>query len=310
MNVPRHLQAGEIIVDRYAWAKDAWTSFRLHDGRLLSGAAAFHALLAVAPFGVIGLAVAGSIMGEERARSELHADLAVALGEATASRVTTQLYELLRGGSGAWATLLSAAIAFIATVRFVHVLQVGLNHVWGVRPRYPAAFFGPGLRVLRKRLVAFAMVVGFGFALLALLLFKVALAVVAAAVGGIATFYHLVELFASISLLTLLLWSVYRWLPDARIASRDILPGAGVVAVLAVGGSFLFGYYLTNFAPLSYFGVMGTAIALLLWFFYTAQIFFFGAAMIGVWARHRGQGIKPLPHAAQLTVEERQTIVD
>ncbi|MDH5493403.1 MAG: YihY/virulence factor BrkB family protein [Myxococcales bacterium] len=289
--------------------KDVWWSYRLHDGPLLSGAVAFYGLLAFAPFGVIALVTATALFGPEAGRSELVGALTTFIGPEASQLVADAVGRLASGGSSVLATLLSAGFAIFAGNRLFLMLHAALNHVWGVRSTAPVGLKGHAFRILRRRLISFAMVLLFGAGLVLFVGMKAAIAAAASRLGGISIAYRLLEFLISVAVMTLLLTLVYRWLPDVRIRTVDILPGALLTAVLAGLGSLLFGAYLVRYAPGTLYGAAGSIVIVLLWFFYSAQIFFFGAEVVGAWARHRGEGIRPLRHAAPVVVQERQTIV-
>jgi membrane protein len=90
---------------------------------------------------------------------------------------------------------------------------------------------------------------------------------------------------------------VYRWLPDAIISWRDVWVGAAVTCLFVLAGSFLIGIYLGYASPASIYGAAGSLIVLLLWIYYTTQIFLMGAVFTRAWARRHGRAIEPLSYA-------------
>jgi membrane protein len=84
--------------------------------------------------------------------------------------------------------------------------------------------------------------------------------------------------------------SIYKWLPDPPIAWRDVAVGAAVTAALFTLGKFLIGLYLGTSGIASGFGASGSLIVILLWVYYSSQIFFMGAEFTRVYAEHRTPG--------------------
>ncbi|MAT28263.1 MAG: hypothetical protein CMN29_25470 [Sandaracinus sp.] len=290
--------------------RQAWWSFRVHEGSLLSGAVAFYALLALAPFGVIAVSVAGWVLGAEAAQGELTSQLEVFIGGDTARFLTKVVDRASQRSSGAFATTFSILFLIFASTRLFWMLRAALNHVWGVRSKHPPGFRGVAWKVLQRRLIAFGMVGVLGASLVAAALVKAGISAIGAYFGGVPFVWRVLDAFASIGFLTLVVALIYRWLPDARIAWRDVFAGAFGTSVLATFGSWLIGHYVARVRPASMYGAAGSLVVLLLWVYYTAQIFFFGAELTAAWALHNGDGIEPLPHATRVVASEQHPIFE
>jgi membrane protein len=141
------------------------------------------------------------------------------------------------------------------------------------------------------------MVLIFGSSLVALVLLHSGAAAAAHLMGDSRYMLTLAEFGSAFGVLAPLIALVYRWLPDATIAWRDVWVGAAVTCLFVLGGSFLIGIYLGYASPASIYGAAGSLIVLLLWIYYTTQIFLMGAVFTRAWARHRGRAIEPLPYA-------------
>ncbi|MGB5813330.1 MAG: YhjD/YihY/BrkB family envelope integrity protein, partial [Polyangiales bacterium] len=102
---------------------------------------------------------------------------------------------------------------------------------------------------------------------------------------------------SALVVLGVLIALVYRWLPDATITWRDAAVGASATSLFIVGGSLLIGSYLAYASPASWYGAAGSLIVMLLWIFYTTEIFLMGAVFTRAWARRHGRAIEPLPYA-------------
>ena len=276
----------------------------------MSGAVAFYALLALAPFGVIAISVAGFILGEEAARSEFANQVEIFVGGDTAAFVL-DVVERSASWKGGWlATTVSLFFLLFASTRLFWMLRAALNYTWGIRSRIPPGFRGLAWSVLKRRLIAFAMVFVFGAALMLTALLKAGLSVAAHFFGGVPTLYRIFDFAGSVAVLALVVAFVFRWLPDAKISWRDTFIGAFVTSFFATGGAYLIGHYVGRISPASMYGAAGSLVVLLLWVYYTAQIFFFGAAFTYAFARLEGNGVIPLKHATRVTGDELHPIFE
>jgi membrane protein len=102
-----------------------------------------------------------------------------------------------------------------------------------------------------------------------------------------------VDIVLSLVVITILFMTIYKVLPDAAIAWRDVSVGAFATAVLFVIGKFLLGFYIGHSNPGSAFGAAGSLAVILVWIYYSAMVFFLGAEFTQSWADRRGQGIRP-----------------
>ncbi|MCA9578051.1 MAG: YihY/virulence factor BrkB family protein [Myxococcales bacterium] len=287
--------------------REVWWSYRMHDGRLLAGAVAFYVVMAATPFGVIALYVASLVLGQDEARQVLTERLEVSMGTEVAEYVNASLSAALAPQHGGFATTLSVAFILYVTTRLFSMLRASLNHLWSVRPLVPPGLKGEGRVVLRRRMLAFAMVFVTAAIFTAFGVLR-AIMTVASRWMDLPFLLRLGEYGGSLLLLTVVMMLVYRWLPDALVAWRDAFVGGLVTATLASLGGLLIGTYLASAGVSSSYGAAGALVVLTLWIYYTCQIFFLGAEFTGAWARHRGQGIQPLPYAARVVMTERHTI--
>ncbi len=264
-----------------------------HNTPLLSAALAFYSLLSLAPALYFVTAAAGTVIGRRAARGEILAWATQMVG-AGGSRLIGDLLD--RGGKGgSFATIAGVvSLAYGATVVF-GALQDSLNRVWEVPPH------GRGLikQFFSKRLVSFLAVMIVGILLLASLLID---AIISAAGKFVPQSLPATEFLlqaanfaVSLALVTVLFASLYRVLPDSRVDWHDVWTGAGITALLFSTGKALIGLYLGHITTGSPFGAAGSVVIFLLWVYYSAQIFLFGAEFTEVYAVARRARIKEEP---------------
>ena len=277
---------------------EAWRYFVSHDGRLLSGAIAFYASLAIAPLGVIALLIASLVMSEAAAQDELVAQLEVFIGSQMSEFVVDAMVSLSNEAASYAAPIASGLFMLYIAARLFSMLRRALNHMWGIRPKLLIHATAPErLHLMQRRFLAFAMVLVFGSSLVVLVAAHSAASAAARWFGDSAYVLTFAEFASAYAVVTPLIALVYRWLPDALIAWRDVWVGAAVTCLFVVGGSFLIGIYLGRVSPASVYGVAGSLIVLLLWIYYTTQIFLMGAVFTRAFANQRGRTIEPLPYA-------------
>lgn len=267
-----------------------------HRSASKGAALAFYTLFSVTPILVLAIVVAGHFFGAEAARGEIVAQVRALVGPNGAQAVQTLLAVAPDPDSGGIATLVAGALLLIAATTVFAELKGSLDELWGTR--VPArSVIG---MLLRTRLLAFAMVLLLAFLLLASLTIGATLTVIErhvdvvldASIGPLATASALVSFGVLASLFALM----QKTLPDAPPPWRVAWIGAIFTATLFSLGNYLIGLYLGNSNATSGFGAAGSLIALLLWVYYSALIFFLGAEFTWQYAREF-DGTPPTPRA-------------
>jgi membrane protein len=284
---------------------ETWRYFTSHDGRLLSGAIAFYASLALAPLGVVALLIASLVMPEASAREELVGQIGAFIGQELATFLVEAIVQLGDEATSWAAPVIGLLFMLYISARLFSMLRRALNQMWGIRPKLLVnASRSEMIHLVQRRLLAFAMVLIFGSSLVALVLLHTGAAAAANLFGDSGYMLTLAEFGSAFVVLAPLIALVYRWLPDAVISWRDVWVGAGVTCLFVLGGSFLIGIYLGYASPASIYGAASSLIVLLLWVYYTTQIFLMGAVFTRAWARRRGRAIEPLPYADVVGIRE------
>ena len=291
---------------------DTWVNFQRDGGPLLGGAVAFFAVLSAAPLVMVAVAIAGVVYGEEVARGELRWRVRSAMGQKGGDLVMRFIEASVDSQAGVVATIVGVAVVLFAASRLFVMLRLGLNLIWGVRIKPKRTLKSAAATLARKRLISFGMVVLCGLLLMVVLTFKTGFSAVDNLLGDavhIGWFWRVLEFFVSMAVLTVLFASMYKVLPDARIAWKDVWIGATLTAALMSIGSLLIGLYLGYVGPASTYGAAGSLVLLLLWVYYSGQIFFMGASFTEVWAHRYGGGVTPEPHAERMVLAPREDSV-
>jgi membrane protein len=256
---------------------ESMSSWVKHRGDSKGAALAFYTLFSMTPILMLAIVVAGSVFGAEAAQGEIVAQVQGLVGPNGAKAIQALLAAARDPASGRVATLVASILLLLGATSVFAELKDSLDEIWGVAKPTQSAFSA----LLRTRLLSFGMVLALAFLLLVSLIVSAALAILERYAGGVlgsfaavlATFTSLI----SFGVIACMFAIIYKTLPDAPLAWRDVWIGAAFTAGLFSLGKYVIGLYLGNSGVASSFGAAGSLIALLLWVYYSAQIFFLGA---------------------------------
>ncbi len=266
----------------------------------MGAALAFYTMFSIAPMLLIVISIAGFFFGEQAARGEIYAQLQAMLGTPGALAVQGLLESANKPAESMMATLFGLIFLFIGATSVFAERQDALNRIW----RAPQKAKISGLRsLLRARLLSFGMILGIGFLLTVSLAFSAGLAAVSKWLDPHATGWATVENASEVTLGVLLATAVfamiYKTMPRVRIHWKDVWVGAIVTSLLFITGKALIGAYLGRSDISSHFGVSASLIIVLLWVYYSAQIFLFGVEFTRVYSHKFGSRKgQPLPGVA------------
>ena len=260
----------------------------------LGAALAYYAMFSLGPLLVIVVAIAGVAYGQDAARRDIIEALTSLLGPTGAQGVAAMLAGASRPREGLVATILGLTVLVIGAIGVVAALKDALNVIWRVEhPQRRTGLWG----LARTYLISVAGVLALGF------LMMVSLGMTAIVTATSNTFFsgayalEAINFAVSFAIMTVMFAMMFKWLPDAVIAWRDVWPGALLTAVLFDVGKLLIGFYLGNQALESTYGAAASFVVILVWTYYSAQIVFLGAEFTEVYARHFGSKAVKRPRA-------------
>jgi membrane protein len=273
-------------------AKAIWSLLRqtvlswLDDYAPSMGAAlAFYTLFSLAPLMLIVVSVAGMVFGEEAARGEIAAQLVQLMGAGGALAVQDLLASVRQTTQGSLATVLGLTLLFLGATTVFAELQNALDRIWKAPPSWKGATW---LVLVRARLLSFGMILAIGFLLLVSLVFSAILALMGRWIEPFfGAWYALAAVsnaMAAFAMVTAMFAVIYKVMPRARVQWRDVWTGALFTAMLFSFGRYLIGLYIGRSGVVSGFGAAGSLVVILLWVYYSAQIFLLGAEFTWVYA--------------------------
>ena len=266
----------------------------VNDRASRKGAAlAFYTVFSLAPILILSIAIAGLFFGQEAARGEIFGQVKDLLGADAASAVQAMIQSASRPGAGRLATIIGLITLCIGATTALAELKDGLDQIWRAPPERTSGFW----YFVRKRLLSVGLILSLGFLLLVSLVFSALVSALARTWGPAdATGMVLqgVNFLFSFALVTLLFAMIYKILPSVHIAWKDVTIGSVITALLFSVGKALIGVYLGNSAVASSYGAAGSVILVLIWVYYSAQVFLLGAEFTKVYA-HRYGSRRDLP---------------
>ena len=293
----------EHLKTAYQLLKDTIAGWREDKVSRLAAALSFFTILSLVPLLLVIVSLVGLLIGEGRTEDAIVERAGSLVGESGRELVRIVLSNADRSSSGVFSALAGFAVLVFGATGVVAQLQEALNAVWGVESAE-----GGVRHFIRKRVLSFGVVLGVGFLLLISLAFGTMVSYLAGligdSIGHAGLVLRVMDLGSSLLLFTGLFAFMFKFLPDAVIAWRDVGVGALVTAVLLVIGKLLIGIYLGASSTASTYGAFGTLVVVLIWIYYSAQIMFLGAEFTQVYARLQGSRIVPEEHA-RLRPEKR-----
>jgi len=254
----------------------------------MGAALSYYALFSIAPLLIVVISVAGLVFGPDAVRGEIFAQLSGLLGDDAARAIEQMLISANRPTEGTVAALISVVLVVIGATTVIVELQNDLDRIW-----HAPLQKGSGIMsLLWSRFASFAMVLGIAFLLIVSLVVSAALAVVgrwwSTWFGGWEALAHVLDLAASFGMTTVLFAMIYKIVPRVQIQWHDVWVGAAVTALLFAGGKVLIGLYLGRSDVTSPFGAAGSLVLVMVWVYYSAQIFLIGAEFTWVYAHEYG----------------------
>jgi membrane protein len=219
------------------------------------------------------------------------------VGEQSAAAIKDMIQRAEQPSTGLVATVVAVVTLLFGASGVFGQLQDALNTVWGVEPKEGRGVWG----FIKDRFLSFVAVVGTGFLLLVSLVLSSALAALGKWFSGVLPLPEAVlqalNFMVSFVVITGLFALIFKVLPDARVAWRDVWVGAALTAALFTIGKFAIGLYLGKSNVASAYGAAGSLVIVLVWVYYSAQILLYGAEFTQVYANRLGERIVPAPDA-------------
>jgi membrane protein len=266
------------LQDAWSLTKEAVQAWMQDFAPSMGAALAYYTIFSLAPMLIIVIAIAGFFFGQNTAQGEIIAQLRGLVGDTGAAAVEGILRSVSQPGQGIVAATLGTLTLMIGATAVFGELPSALNRIWKVKADNNT---GGIWKFVFTRLLSFGMVMGLGFMLLVSMILSAALAALGkwwgSMLGDWTIVLEILNLAVSFGVITTLFAMIYKFMPRATIAWRNVWFGAVITALLFTVGKFLIGVYLGTTNMASGFGAAGSLVVLLAWIYYSAQIFLLGA---------------------------------
>jgi len=265
-------------------AKQTASKWSDHKAPRLGASVAFYSLLSFAPLLVLIAAMAALVFDRNTTQNAIMEQARQMIGDRGADTVKSLLTSAQKPSSGVFASVVAFITLLFGASGVFSELRDALNTIWDAQPEEESGWRG----MLKQKLFSFGMVLSVGFILLVSLILSAGLAVIGKFFGQLVPMpvpvLEGINFLVSLVVITVLFALLFKYVPARSISWRDVRVGAVLTAVLFTIGKFLLGLYLGKAGVGSAYGAAGSLVAVIVWVYYSAQIFFFGAEFTRVYA--------------------------
>jgi membrane protein len=275
----------------------------------LAAALSYYTTFSLAPLLVIIISLLGLFGVRDAIRDQILNQVQDLTGQQGAQLVEGMIETAAIPTAGILTTTIGVVTLLFGALGVFGELQNSLNTIWEVKPRPREGLLATVRSLLLTRVISFAMILVIGFLLLVSLVISAGLSALGDFLGDTLFFseilIQIINFIISFVVITFLFALIYKYLPDARIAWKDVWLGAAITALLFTIGKLLISFYLGNSDVGNAFGAAGSLVILMIWVYYSAQIVFLGAEFTQVYANMYGSRIVPTEDAVLLTDDDR-----
>ena len=266
--------------------KETLTDY-MEDNALSRGAAiAYYTILSIGPVLVICIAIAGLVFGHDAAQGAMVGQLRGMMGDQAAEAIQAMIVSASGKSAGIWATIIGLVTLLITASGVFGEMQSSLNAIWKAEPK------GGVTAILKARAASLGLVATLGFLLMVSLVVGAGLHALGdylnSFLPGAELLLQIVNIVISLIMISTLFAAIYKILPDRQLKWSDVTVGAVVTAILFTIGKTLIGLYIGSSSIASSYGAAGAFVIVLVWIYYSSQIFLLGAEFTKVWASHHG----------------------
>ncbi len=252
----------------------AWSE---HEAPRVGAALAFYTILSLAPLAVLVIAVVALAFGHSNAQDQILSQVQGMVGQDGANAIRTMIEHAQKPASGIFASIIGVLTLLFGASGVFGELRSALNKMWDVKPKSGGGIGG----MLRERFFSFGMVLAIGFLLLVSLVLSAGLAAMGKFLGGLLPLPEFIlsaiNFVVSLAGISVLFALIFKFVPEAQIAWKDVWIGAIATAFLFTIGKFLIGLYLGKAGVSSAYGAAGSLMVVIIWIYYSSLLFFLGA---------------------------------
>ncbi len=273
----------------------------------LSAALSYYTVFSMAPLLLLMISLAGFFLGRDAIEGHVFSEMKGLIGASAAAQIQEVIQNMELSGTTTTALVIGIITLIIGATSVFGEIQDSINMIWKVKAKPKRGW----VKLLKDRLLSSSLIIGLGFLLIVSLIVNGLLLAVSDYLRQFIpditiTLFHVINVVVSMAVITILFGVIFKVLPDAKIAWKDVRAGAFFTACLFLLGRFLIGVYIDASSTGTAYGAAGSIIVILVWVYYTAAILYFGAEFTKVYAEYTGAQIEPADYAVYIEERERE----
>ncbi len=274
-------------------------------GLKLSASLAYYTVFALAPLLMLVISLISTFLGKDAIQNNIYPQIKSYVGSSAALQIQEMIKSVSLSGKTGVAIFTSVATLLIGATSIFLEIQDSINIIWRVKAKPKKGW----VKMLTNRLISFSMIITLGFLLLVSL-------IISALISALSTrithyfpeftiqLFNLINIGVTFIVIAVLFGIIFKFLPDVKIAWRDVRTGAFFTSLLFMLGKYLIGIYIQTTGTGSTYGAAGSLIVILVWIYYTSAILYFGAEFTRVYADDYGHKIEPAEYAVHVEQKE------
>ncbi len=276
-----------------------------HNDARMGAALAFYTLGSISPLVILILAIVSLVFNKNAAEAQLLTKVQSLVGTQGRETVQTVLEHGHRVGTGIFSSIAGVVVLFLGASGVFQELRSGLNTIWESEAVVPSGIWG----LVKERILSFGLVLSLGFVLIVSLIISTMLNAISAFFSNLlpvpAALLEVFNFLVSLAGIAVLMACILKYVPAAPVDWRDVRVGATVTAVLFTIGKWALSLYLGMSSPGSAYGAAGSLVVLVLWVYYSAQIFYLGAEFTHVHGLANRKAVPKQPETSEIPPERR-----
>jgi membrane protein len=291
--------------------KETFNAFLDDRALKLSASLSYYTVFSLAPLLLLMISLAGIFFGREAIQGQVFGEINGLIGNEAAAQIQDIIKNLELSGKTSMAVIIGGIALIIGASTVFIDIQDSINIIWKVKAKPKRGW----IKILKDRLISSSLIVGLGFLLIVSLVVNGALLALSEWLKNYfpnvtIIFFQILNLIISFIVITTLFGVIFKVLPDAKIAWKDVRSGAFFTACLFMLGRFVIGIYIDFTSTGSAYGAAGSLIVILVWVYYTAAILYFGAEFTKIYAEFSGARIEPADYAVYVVQFEKERDVE
>lgn len=287
--------------------KDTFQSFLDDKALKFSASLSYYTIFSLAPLLLLMISLAGVFFGREAIHGQVFGEINGLIGNSAAVQIQDIIKNMELSGKTTFAVIIGTVTLIIGATSVFGEIQDSINIIWRVKAKPKRGW----LKLIKDRLLSSSLIVGLGFLLIVSLIINGALLALSAWLKNYfpdvtLIIFQIINIVISFTVITLLFGVIFKVLPDAKIAWKDVRAGAFFTACLFMLGRYLIGLYINFSGTASAYGAAGSLIVILVWVYYTAAILYFGAEFTRIYAEYIGARIEPAEYAVYVEQQEKE----